>query len=159
MLGMLGLLIFAGACGPQARRTDPRPPHSHPHEPPHGGAVVVLGDEEYHLEVLADAEEGWLRVYVLDGHMDTFIRLPVPHVDLVIRTDGQEQPLRLTAVRRPGEETGPSETALFEARADWLKGLDRFEAELVRLPIRGREYRHVRFAYPEGHASGASPGP
>lgn len=114
--------------------------------------MVVLGDEEFHLEVLAHPDEGRLQVYVLDGHMDNFIRLPDASFDLVLRAAGQEHRLTLTAARRraTGEEVG--DTALFEGQADWLRGRTNFEAELPMLKIRGREYRDVRFPFPEGNA-------
>ncbi len=119
--------------------------------------MVVLGDEEFHLEVLAHPDEGRLQVYVLDGHLDNFIRLPDASFDLVLRAAGEERRLTLTAARRraTGEEVG--DTALFEGQTDWLKGRTDFEAELPVLKIRGREYRGVRFPFPEGNAPEHAP--
>jgi hypothetical protein len=151
LTALAALLLIA--CDRHGHRSDPRPPHSHHHEPPHGGTVVVLGEEEFHLEVLAHPDEGRLQVYVLDGHMDNFIRLPVPSFELRIEMNGTNRPLELAAVRRraTGEEVGDS--ALFEGRAEWLKGRTNFQAELTQLTIRGREYRSVRFPFPEGNAA------
>lgn len=150
--GMLGLASLGG-CG-QRPATESRPPASlgHHHEPPHGGTVVVLGNEEYHLELVHHADEGRLQVFILDGHMDNFVRLKIPSFDLVVREGGNQRNLTLEAVtiKATGEKVG--DTALFEARADWLKGLTHFEAELPQLSIRGREYRAVTFPFPQGNA-------
>ncbi len=152
LLALTALLLVA--CDRSAQRPDPRPAHSHHHEPPHGGTVVVLGNEEFHLEVLAHPAEGRLQVYVLDGHMDNFIRLPDASFDCVLRAADEEHRLTLAAVRRraTGEEVG--NTALFEGQADWLKGRTNFQMELPVLTIRGREYRAVKFPFPEGNAPG-----
>lgn len=37
---------------------------------PHKGPVAVWGDEEYHLEVVADAKAGTVTVFVFGGHDD-----------------------------------------------------------------------------------------
>jgi hypothetical protein len=150
LLALIALCLVA--CNRREAAPDPRPPYSHYHEPPHGGTVVVLGDEEYHLEVLAQPAEGRLQIYVLDGHMDNFIRLPLPSFDLVLRATNQEHRLTLNAARRraTGEEVG--DTALFEGQTDWLRGRTNFQAVLPQLTIRGREYRDVQFPFPEGNA-------
>jgi len=62
----LALALLAG-CG-ENKTTAPNPnvAHKHEHKPPHGGAPVVLGDEEYHVELVLDAPAGKLDAYVFD---------------------------------------------------------------------------------------------
>ena len=40
------------------------------HEGPHKGAIVEWGEEEYHLELVTDAKEGTVTVYVYGGEDD-----------------------------------------------------------------------------------------
>jgi hypothetical protein len=82
--------------------------HGHSHVAPHGGTVVVLGDEAYHLELVHDHAAGRLTLYVLDGHMEHFIRLPVPSLQVTCTLDGNERPLTLAAVAQAatGESVG-----------------------------------------------------
>lgn len=124
--------------------------HSHEHKAPHGGTVVILGDEEGHLEMVLDAKAGALTAYVLDGHMESFVRLPVESFVVKARFGGSEHALRFEAVgsRATGEK--PGDTSMFVAKADWLKTQDAFDAELENLEVRGRIYRGVRFSFPSG---------
>ncbi|MBM3877718.1 MAG: hypothetical protein FJ386_13555 [Verrucomicrobia bacterium] len=56
--------------------------HKHEHTPPHGGPPVVLGEEEYHLEFVRDAAAGKLQCYLMDGHMDKFVRIAAPAIEV-----------------------------------------------------------------------------
>lgn len=124
---------------------------THAHDSRHGGTLVVLGDEEYHLELVHNRPEGLLQVYVFDGHIDNFVRLPDEGFDLLAWPDGRETRLRLKAVRTTPEGKAVTETALFEARADWLRGVTRFRARLPELAIRGQRFTDVEFEFPAGN--------
>lgn len=115
--------------------------------------MVVLGEEEFHLEVLSDPAAGRLVVHVLDGHLEGYIRLPEPALEVVVRLADGERRLALDAVRRGTNAAAPETTAVFAGEADWLQGLTRFQAEFPLLQIRGREYRHVRFDHPGGNVA------
>ena len=47
----------------------------HYHEPPHGGAGVTLGNEDAHIEFLADAEEGNVTAWFFKPHMEQYLRM------------------------------------------------------------------------------------
>lgn len=70
-LALPGLLALAAGCGapapPASSGGKPKPPaHEHPTVGPAGGAIVEWGDDEYHLEFIADRAAGTAAVYVLD---------------------------------------------------------------------------------------------
>lgn len=125
-------------------------PH-HEHTPPHGGTPVVLGDEQYHLELVREAATGKLQAYVLDGHMEDFVRLTNETVHVTAKLPGRSEPLvfRAVSTTATGEKNG--DTALFEAQADWLKTTTNFNAIIESLVIRGTRYENIPFNFPAGN--------
>jgi hypothetical protein len=155
-LGVALLAALWAGCGPAPSQTPAveTPRATHHHDPRHGGTLVVLGDEEYHLELVHNPAEGLLQVYVFDGHIDNFVRLPDEGFDLLAWPEGREARLSLKAVRTTPEGKPVTETALFEARADWLRGATQFRVRLPELTIRGRRFTDVEFDFPAGNLEG-----
>jgi|SRR5688572_61360 len=127
--------------------------HGHEHHAPHGGTAVVLGDEAYHLELVADVERGILQAFVLDGHMENFIRSNAASFEIVATVAGEKRPLVFLPVGDPATGEKPGDTSLFEARADWLKTTPRFEGVLTHLVIRGGTFSGVAFTFPASPAA------
>lgn len=159
-ISSLALALLTAAWLAGCSRSESPPPateaaHHHEHTPPHGGTPVELGHEEYHLEFVRDAAAGKLQAYVLDGHLDRFIRIPAASLELTARFAGQEEILVLTPVasNATGETVG--DTALFEAQADWLKTHGDFDAVLKAITIRTKTYTNVMFNFPKGSDEGA----
>ena len=132
--------------------------HEHEHTAPHGGTLVVLGDEFAHLELVLDPEEGTLRVYVLDGEAESPIRIEQPEIEIRItvpdtagNASASELPLRLSAVYNilTGEKEG--DTSEFAVRSERLKGLKQFGAIITAINVKGREFQEVEFRFPEGN--------
>jgi hypothetical protein len=123
----------------------------HHHHPPHGGTPVVLGDEEYHLELVLDRGAGKLQAYVLDDEMEDFVRVSAPSIAITATAGGQPRDLVLAAVPNPvtGETVG--DTSLFEAQADWLRTVPQFDGVLRSITIRGATFTGVRFNFPKGN--------
>lgn len=125
--------------------------HGHHHEPPHGGAPVVLGDEAYHIEFVRDEESGKLQAYVMDGHMENFVRIKAE--SFKIKVDGEVDPAELQLKAVANEATGEvvGDTALFEAQADWIKDTTNFTATIPVFELRGQKFENVQFKFPEGN--------
>ena len=155
------LLLLAGlsACsktGPKSTAADPHAghdhaAHKHEHTPPHGGTAVVLGDEAYHLELVRDAATGKLSLYVLDGHLENFVRIAAPSIEIFATIAGKPTPLVLLPVANAatGEKLG--DTSLFETTADWLKTTADFDANVTKIEIRGAGFNAVAFNFPKGN--------
>ncbi len=143
--GALALLGFG--CGQQHDHPSPAQ-GGHSHGSAHGGVAVELGDHQYHLDFLADPGVGALKAWVMDAHADEFIRITNSSVTLRVSVQGSEKDLDLaaTANSTTGETVG--DTSQFEARADWLKGVDRFTAVVPSVRIRGQTFTNVSFSYP-----------
>jgi hypothetical protein len=150
LAAILPAFIAAGCSKGPAPAAAGAPPHHH-HHPPHGGTPVVLGNEDYHLELVLDGSTGRLQAYVLDGEMEDFVRSSAPSIAIASAGDGGTREVTLAAV--PNPETGETvgDTALFEGRAEWLRGSAGFDGVLKAITIRGTTYADVRFNFPRGN--------
>ena len=125
----------------------------HEHTAPHGGTLVVFGDEFAHIELVLDQTTGQLTGYVLDGEAEKSIRLSQNTIELKIhREDIQSEfTLQLSGVANvlTGETAG--DTSQFAAQSDLLKGVSEFHAEIVSIDIRGQMFADIDFEFPEGN--------
>lgn len=124
--------------------------HHHHHTAPHGGTLVVLGDEFAHLEFLLETESGTLTVYLLDSEAENAIRLPGGVLELEL-----EGKVKLSLQPVADELTGETsqDTSTFRCQNEVLKGVKAFGAVLASIEIKGQTFRDVRFRFPEGNES------
>jgi hypothetical protein len=154
---LLGSVIAIGFCGcskserPSAANA---PVHKHEHHPPHGGAPVELGEEEYHVEIVGDGNAGKLQAFVLDGELENFVRIAEPSLEIDAQVSGRQEKLALAPVpnNATGEKVG--DTSLFEGTADWIKTTPIFDAVLKEITVRGRIYTNITFNFPKGSDEG-----
>jgi len=143
----LGLLLAACALAVTAPAKPDAHAHHH-HVAPHGGTLVELGEHQFALEFVRDAEAGTLTLYVLDAHAENFVRLPAKSVELSLDVKGRAEKLTLAAVANElsGETVG--DTSQFAAQADWLKRDGEFAGKIAALEIRGTVFKAVAFTFP-----------
>ena len=124
------LLALLAACG----RKEPAPTHSggHSHVAPHGGTLIELG----------------AHAWVLDGHAENFVRLPVPALEAVATVGGAPRPLSLKAVANAATGETIGNTSQFEVQADWLKGPEAFTVVVPSLEIRGSSFKDIKATFP-----------
>jgi hypothetical protein len=124
--------------------------NGHEHTAPHGGALVELGEEFAHLEIVLAAATGTLTAYALDGEAEQAVRLAQPSIELVVMKGGGPVQLTLQAVANEltGERAG--ETSQFTVTSPDLQQVARFEGRIQSINIRGQEFRDVSFRFPEG---------
>jgi hypothetical protein len=148
--------------------------HHHAEKGPHGGALVAIGQDDAHLEIVLDSETGTLTAYVLDGQAEKAVAIKQKNLQLAVTLehdehghdakeheakehDGEDEkkdelpdatfPLMLAAVS-PGEDGAASE---FSGQSDELKGAHEFEAALTSITIGKTPFQGVTFKYPEGN--------
>ena len=123
--------------------------HAHPSGTPHGGTPVQVGDHGFHLELVSDPIDGKLHAYVLDAHMEHYVKVPLTTFELVAKTDGQEERFTFTAVTNPPSGSATN-TALFSASASNLASLANFEGVIPRITLGNETFENVTFSYPKG---------
>ena len=152
LLSIVTIAVAFTGCSKESHDDVAGADHAHHHHAaPHGGTAVDLGDEVYQLEFVLDAATGTITAYVLDGHMEKFIRIDVPSFEVIAIVDAERRPLifQASANSATGETVG--DTSEFAAQADWLKTSTVFDAELTQLTIRGRTFSNVAFNFPAGN--------
>jgi hypothetical protein len=109
----IGLLTFSGCGGgAPAEIPAPAPPeHEHAHEHadhgPHGGDLVELGSEEYHAEIVHEADEK-LSIYILDGSAKNLVPIDATEITLNIVHDGSPEQHALAAAPTETDPAGKS---------------------------------------------------
>lgn len=126
--------------------------HSHDTEqaPPHGGTPVLVADDEFHLELVLDPAAARLQAYVLDGHLERYVQVAETNFVIVAKSGGATEQLAFQRAPEPGSGTVPAKSALFEARAEWLKTAKEFEATIPTITLNGKTFTNVSFPFPKG---------
>ena len=125
----------------------------HEHTAPHGGTLVVFGDEFAHIELVLDQTTGKLIGYVLDGEAEKSVRLSQKTIELKIHREDIESDFSLQLSGIANVLTGETEgdTSQFAAQSDGLKGASEFHAEIVSIAIKGQMFTDIDFKFPEGN--------
>lgn len=137
------LLAFCLSTGASAKEG-----HKHGHVAPHGGTLVEVGEHQFNLEFVRDAEAGTLTAYVLGAHAADFVRVPLKEIALVIGAGGRTERLVLAAQANAlsGEVVG--DTATFAGQAMWLRSTAEFKGRVPVLEIRGVVFKDLVFTFP-----------
>lgn len=123
----------------------------HHHDAPHGGALVELGNEFAHLEIVLDSALGQLTVYVLDGEASTGVRLRTPSLRLTIQLPSGAPPfeLALSAVANPLTGETAEESSVYIGQDSRLTGVGRLTGKVGSVTVRGQTFSDVSISYPE----------
>lgn len=133
--------------------------HHHEHTAPHGGTLVVLGEEFAHLELVLDPGAGSLTGYILDGEAENAVRIGQEGIEIKVtdtlppggESDKSGYSLILKAVSNvlTGEAAGDSSE--FAVQSEKLKGVQKFDAVISVINIKGQTFRNIGFRFPEGN--------
>ena len=111
--------------------------HEHPTEGPHHGALVELGAEEFHAEVVHDDKAGVLTVYLLDAAAKEPAKSESAEVMINVKHDGKPAQFTLAA-KTDGAEGGFTEYSL--ASKELLDALHEGSSAKLSLTINGKPY-------------------
>jgi len=108
----VALLAFTGCGGapapaPAPTTTTEEHAHEHPDHGPHDGDLVELGNEEYHAEIVHEAE-GKLSVYILDSSAKNLVPIDATEITLNIVHDGSPEQHALAAAPTETDPAGKS---------------------------------------------------
>src|SRR5882762_6275415 len=100
LFSILGLatVLLAGCHQKPANASGTPAPAKHEHKPPHGGTPVVLGNEEYHLELVLNDAERKLQAFVMDGELENFVRVQASTFEINAQVAGKDEPLVFHAI-------------------------------------------------------------
>ena len=154
-LALLAAAALAACSKAPVAPADSGEVHMHHAHAPHGGTVLKLGDDAYHIELVLNPATGTLQAFVLDDELEDFVRSSSPSIEITAHAGGAYRDLVLLAVANPvtGETVG--DTSLFEASADWLKVTPEFDGVVKSVTVRGATFNAVAFNFP--NRNGAAP--
>ena len=145
----LTLALLSGAgCGDHDHDHGASAGGGHKHGSKQGGVAVELGEHQFQLDVLHDPAAGVLTAWVMDGHMENFIRIPAPSFAVTVKAGGATNTVSLQAIANAATGETVGNTSQFRGEAAWLKGLTTFQATVDALEIRGSRFQSVSFSYP-----------
>lgn len=124
-LALLLILGLTAGCGPAEKPVEksapanepieineaPPPPlgeDDHPEHGPHEGALIELGKEEYHAELVHDEKAGTVTVYLLDSAAKKSVPVEAGEVTMHLNHDGKPEQFKLTASREQSDPEGQS---------------------------------------------------
>jgi len=102
------LVGLAGCEGPQRKPDGSTAVHNHPTKGPHGGSLIELGDEQYHVEMIHDDAAGTVTFYVLDGGATKVVPIAATEVTVNLKHDGKPEQFKIAAKADAGDPAGKS---------------------------------------------------
>jgi len=120
----------------------------HEHSAPHGGAMVELGEEFAHVEVVLDAATGKLTAYAIDGEAEKSVRVKQSEIEIAVKNPAVTIKLGGVANTLTGETAG--DTSEFSGQSDRLKGATDFNGVIKTISIKGKQFIDVEFNFPKG---------
>jgi hypothetical protein len=120
----------------------------HEHSAPHGGALVELGEEFAHVELVLDAVTGALTAYALDGEAEKSVRVKQSEIEIAIENPPGTIKLSGVSNALTGEMAG--DTSEFLGQSDRLKGATDFDGVIKTISIKGKQFKDVAFNFPDG---------
>jgi hypothetical protein len=82
--------------------------HEHAEVGTHKGALIELGDEEYHAEILFDEDKDLVTIYLLDGHAKEAVALDAKDIAINLKHDGKGAQFKLKAQPQKVDPEGKS---------------------------------------------------
>lgn len=98
--------IFSFGLMPSVCSAQKAPAHAHPEKGPHGGPLLELGDEEYHIEVMLDEKTHVLTLYLLDAAAKATVSTDAKEVLINLKHAGKPEQFKLPAVRLKTDPMG-----------------------------------------------------
>jgi hypothetical protein len=130
--------------------------HHHAEKGPHDGALVAIGEDAAHLELVLDAETGKLTAYVLDGEAKAAVGIKQESLTIAftVAKEGDkkdELPEQSTIALTPVNPADDGTANEFAGQSDELKNVKEFDAALTGITVGGKEHKGINFNYPKGN--------
>lgn len=97
-------------------KTAPADDHGHGQGGPHGGAIVELGDEGFHAEVVLDESKELIAVHVLGGDAKTAKPIEATEIVMSFKHGTEIKEFKLAATKQDGDEEGKA--SLFKVESE-----------------------------------------
>ena len=131
-----------------------RKSHSgHHHDAPHGGTLVVFGDEFAHIELLLEKKMGNITCFILDGEAKNGVRISQEQIKLKIQYNNQKIDVILKGMANILTGETANDTSQFEGKSPELIMAEEFHVTMPSITIKGVPFRNMSFPFPQGNES------
>jgi len=96
--------VSAVAAQPKAQKSGHA--HAHPTEGPHHGALIELGREDYHAELVHDDATNTVTIYILDGAARDAVAIDAKQLTLNLLVGGKPQQFQLVSMPQSADPEG-----------------------------------------------------
>jgi hypothetical protein len=141
--------LLATGCTQRSRSAELKT--QHPYRAPHQGTIVMLGRDEFHLELVRDATAGTMTAYLFNETVTIPVRSKSSGFEIIATVGGQKRTLAFSPQPDPARSETVGDTARFVAEAAWLKTTPKFEAEIPLIKLLNATFLHVKFPFPAGN--------
>ncbi len=115
-------------------------PDGHAEVGPHKGALIELGEEEYHAEIVNDEKTHTATIYLLDGAVKENVPIEAKDITITLKHDGKLESFKLKAVPQKTDPAGLSSMFSLKDR-ELVHDLRRKTSEpRLMLKIKGKPY-------------------
>jgi hypothetical protein len=105
----VGLLVFYSpllAQQPATLAKAQAAEHAHAEHGPHGGELLEIGKEEYHVELVIDEAKKQLVVYLMDGKVKSFVAIDAPFLAVNLKMAGKPVQVKLAPMPQEMDQKG-----------------------------------------------------
>lgn len=133
------------AAKPAAKSTEKAKPaekdtHDHPSEGPHGGALIELGEEEYHAEIVMEEKTESVIIYVLAANAKDLVPIDATEVFINLKHGNKPEQFKLKASATKTDPKGKSSRFVLKDE-DLMHDLHHDDSQArLRLKIDGKSY-------------------
>jgi hypothetical protein len=126
---------------------------AHEHKPPHKGTLVEFKEEFAHLELVIDSATGKVSGYVLDGEAENPVRVKQETIEITVLKADKSADFSVTLKQQANDLSGEKigDSSEFAGESEKLKGLKTFDAKVVAITVKGKEYKDTWFNFPKGN--------
>jgi hypothetical protein len=114
--------------------------HEHPEVGPHKGALIELGDEEYHAELVLDEDKDIVTIYLLDSAAKDAVTSEAKEIMINLKHDGKGAQFKLKAQPQKADPEGKA--SRYSAKShDLMHGIHGKDAKpQLALTIKGKKF-------------------
>lgn len=124
--------------------------HDHPDKGPHKGALIELGEEEYHAELVHDDEANTITVYILDSSAKKAVPIDSKQILINVKHGKKVEQFKLASSPDKGDAKGLSSRFTLKDK-ELCEHLDEENVEArLSLKIKGKSYA-AKLAHDHDH--------
>lgn len=144
-LAMLLLAVSTIPLSAEDKKPDPKAgakkeEHAHPDEGPHGGALIELGEEEYHAEIVIDEKADSVSIYLLGSNAKDAVPIDATEVFINLVHGKKPEQFKLKASPTKTDPKGKASRFILKDH-DLLHDLEHDNAQArLRVKIAGKSY-------------------